>query len=66
LTAKWLKSPILEGSPQSTFIFTHAAINGTGWIMREKSQPMLYDLIGAIISLRVEKYPHPMADAATT
>jgi len=34
--------------------------------MRKKSQPMLYDLIGPIVSLRMEKYPHPMTDAATT
>jgi hypothetical protein len=33
--------------------------------MREKGQSMLYDLIGTIISLRMEKYPHPMTDAAT-
>jgi len=33
--------------------------------MREKGQPMLYDLIGTIVSLRMEKYPHPMTDAAT-
>jgi hypothetical protein len=26
---------------------------------------MLYDLIGPIVSLGMEKYPHPMADAAT-
>jgi hypothetical protein len=64
LTTEWLKSPILEKSPQS-LILTHAAINGAWWIMREKSQSMLYDLIGPIVSLRMEKYPHPMTDAAT-
>jgi hypothetical protein len=33
--------------------------------MREKSQPMLYDLIGTIVGLRMEKYPHPMTDTTT-
>jgi hypothetical protein len=33
--------------------------------MREKSQSMLDDLIGMLVSLRMEQYPHPMTDAAT-
>jgi hypothetical protein len=65
MTAEGLKSPILEGSPQSSFILAHAAVNGVWWIMGEKSQSMLYDPISTIVSLGMEKYPHPMTDAAT-
>jgi hypothetical protein len=32
--------------------------------MRKKSQSVLYDLIGTIVGLRMEKYPHPMTDTA--
>jgi hypothetical protein len=55
----------MEGNPQPSLILTHTAINGACWIMREKSQSVLYDLISTIVSLRMEKYPHPMTDTST-